>query len=556
MSNAREPALLGKWTAEAVQIVPPLSSPTSPKATKFCCCPNRRRYNLSKQSKLSPTLHVRNIFVDNELQFIDDTAATDNETQHRQHHQQYSILPTQFDNLNHDCSVIIRGYKRTDSWPSTSTSSSSSASTCRKIPSNNLRPKIRERNGIDFGQVASVKDNERKRRINTNENFLKCDDKRQDSEHAVDKDDNSYNDEDDRANDTTTDCKAVILNRKEYNNNENENENGQGKLCDQKTFTNHINNTIHLKNNSVKSVKSSLIPQSIEIIVKTIEPIAKQEPKEKVEETLSTNQIVNEKLEKLNKNEEYEDIVVDQFNRNSGELKTASASGNQTDRNICSKSIEEHLWLEEESELALDSELISDSVLKLDSATNKMTITTMGNVSNSRKPNQHIIAGDNRSVNSQVQDEDILRGENNASGCDITDHGTALLLSQNEVCLQACNNNNYEAETTFPSTSTTTVIRNALIKSPTLTKALKSNEQSTSSSKAIAERTAFFSQPQSAQSADPQLHQQYAGRVSWDCGDKKTLPKNISNSNLLLDTGSLSVKERIAALTSANGGEF
>ncbi|XP_049303081.1 uncharacterized protein LOC105233785 isoform X1 [Bactrocera dorsalis] len=75
MSRARELALLEKWTdaaaATATNTFPPLASPTSPKATKFCCCPNRRRYNL-KQPKAKSTLDARNIFLDNDFTYIDD----------------------------------------------------------------------------------------------------------------------------------------------------------------------------------------------------------------------------------------------------------------------------------------------------------------------------------------------------------------------------------------------------------------------------------------------------------------------------------------------------
>ncbi|XP_037943352.1 probable serine/threonine-protein kinase DDB_G0282963 [Teleopsis dalmanni] len=73
MSNARDLTLLEKWSDAATipTILPPIS-PTSPKATKFCCCPNRRRYNL-KQPKKS-TLHARNIFIDNDFNYIDDVS--------------------------------------------------------------------------------------------------------------------------------------------------------------------------------------------------------------------------------------------------------------------------------------------------------------------------------------------------------------------------------------------------------------------------------------------------------------------------------------------------
>ncbi|XP_054085597.1 uncharacterized protein LOC105212429 isoform X2 [Zeugodacus cucurbitae] len=75
MSRARELALLEKWTdaaaATATNTFPPLASPTSPKATKFCCCPNRRRYNL-KHPKAKSTLDARNIFLDNDFTYIDD----------------------------------------------------------------------------------------------------------------------------------------------------------------------------------------------------------------------------------------------------------------------------------------------------------------------------------------------------------------------------------------------------------------------------------------------------------------------------------------------------
>uniref|UniRef100_A0A1A9ZTI0 Uncharacterized protein n=1 Tax=Glossina pallidipes TaxID=7398 RepID=A0A1A9ZTI0_GLOPL len=99
MSNARELALLEKWSSDAVTIIPPLSSPTSPKATKFCCCPNRRRYNL-KQPKLTKTLHVKNIFVDNDFTFIDDSSSTSEEQ----------------DKLD-KTDANVKNYKRAESWP-------------------------------------------------------------------------------------------------------------------------------------------------------------------------------------------------------------------------------------------------------------------------------------------------------------------------------------------------------------------------------------------------------------------------------------------------------
>ncbi|KAH8351240.1 hypothetical protein KR084_012201 [Drosophila pseudotakahashii] len=89
MSNARELALIEKWADIATPATPnrPTLSPTSPPAlhrsiVKFCCCPQRRRYNL-KQAKSNNgnsnsnkstvnTLHARNIFVDSEFSYIDD----------------------------------------------------------------------------------------------------------------------------------------------------------------------------------------------------------------------------------------------------------------------------------------------------------------------------------------------------------------------------------------------------------------------------------------------------------------------------------------------------
>ncbi|XP_037812295.1 serine-rich adhesin for platelets-like [Lucilia sericata] len=101
MSNARELALLEKWSSDGATIIPPLSSPTSPKATKFCCCPNRRRYNI-KQPKLTTTLHVRNIFVDNDFNFIDDPTLNED------------------DDNDGDESALenTKNYKRAESWPS------------------------------------------------------------------------------------------------------------------------------------------------------------------------------------------------------------------------------------------------------------------------------------------------------------------------------------------------------------------------------------------------------------------------------------------------------
>lgn len=85
MSRARELALLEKWTdaaaATATNTFPPLASPTSPKATKFCCCPNRRRYNL-KQPKAKSTLDARNIFLDNDFTYIDDVDRQDDSNNH------------------------------------------------------------------------------------------------------------------------------------------------------------------------------------------------------------------------------------------------------------------------------------------------------------------------------------------------------------------------------------------------------------------------------------------------------------------------------------------
>ncbi|XP_054747775.1 uncharacterized protein LOC129253431 isoform X3 [Anastrepha obliqua] len=81
MSRARELALFEKWTdaaaSTATNTFPPLASPTSPKATKFCCCPNRRRYNL-KHPKAKSTLDARNIFLDNDFSVIDDVEQRDN----------------------------------------------------------------------------------------------------------------------------------------------------------------------------------------------------------------------------------------------------------------------------------------------------------------------------------------------------------------------------------------------------------------------------------------------------------------------------------------------
>jgi len=86
MSNARELALIEKWADIATPATPnrPTLSPTSPPAlhrsiVKFCCCPQRRRYNL-KQAKSNGgsnklnvnTLHARNIFVDSDFSYIDD----------------------------------------------------------------------------------------------------------------------------------------------------------------------------------------------------------------------------------------------------------------------------------------------------------------------------------------------------------------------------------------------------------------------------------------------------------------------------------------------------
>ncbi|SPP80273.1 Hypothetical predicted protein [Drosophila guanche] len=79
MSNARELALIEKWADIATPATPtrPTLSPTSPRSiVKFCCCPQRRRYDL-RQAKCSGknTLHARNIFVDNDFSYIDDVAA-------------------------------------------------------------------------------------------------------------------------------------------------------------------------------------------------------------------------------------------------------------------------------------------------------------------------------------------------------------------------------------------------------------------------------------------------------------------------------------------------
>jgi len=88
MSNARELALIEKWADIATPATPnrPTLSPTSPPAlhrsiVKFCCCPQRRRYNL-KQAKSNSnnssnkstvnTLHARNILVDSDFSYIDD----------------------------------------------------------------------------------------------------------------------------------------------------------------------------------------------------------------------------------------------------------------------------------------------------------------------------------------------------------------------------------------------------------------------------------------------------------------------------------------------------
>uniref|UniRef100_B3P3J8 GG21306 n=1 Tax=Drosophila erecta TaxID=7220 RepID=B3P3J8_DROER len=86
MSNARELALIEKWADIATPATPnrPTLSPTSPPAlhrsiVKFCCCPQRRRYDLkqakshggSNKSNVN-TLHARNIFVDSDFSYIDD----------------------------------------------------------------------------------------------------------------------------------------------------------------------------------------------------------------------------------------------------------------------------------------------------------------------------------------------------------------------------------------------------------------------------------------------------------------------------------------------------
>lgn len=106
MSNARELALLEKWSSDGATIIPSLSSPTSPKATKFCCCPNRRRYNI-KQPKLTTTLHVRNIFVDNDFNFIDDPTLNEDDSNEGGDSQEQ---PLTIEN--------IKNYKRAESWPS------------------------------------------------------------------------------------------------------------------------------------------------------------------------------------------------------------------------------------------------------------------------------------------------------------------------------------------------------------------------------------------------------------------------------------------------------
>ena len=107
MSNARELALLEKWWSDGAKIIPPLSSPTSPKATKFCCCPNRRRYNI-KQPKLTTTLHVRNIFVDNDFNFIDDPTLNEDDDNNRND-----------DNNTPQLTIEnTKNYKRAESWPS------------------------------------------------------------------------------------------------------------------------------------------------------------------------------------------------------------------------------------------------------------------------------------------------------------------------------------------------------------------------------------------------------------------------------------------------------
>ncbi|XP_033232925.1 uncharacterized protein cv-c isoform X2 [Drosophila pseudoobscura] len=83
MSNARELALIEKWADIATPATPtrPTLSPTSPRSiVKFCCCPQRRRYDLrhpKSSSGSKNTLHARNIFVDNDFTYIDDVARHD-----------------------------------------------------------------------------------------------------------------------------------------------------------------------------------------------------------------------------------------------------------------------------------------------------------------------------------------------------------------------------------------------------------------------------------------------------------------------------------------------
>ncbi|XP_059219845.1 probable serine/threonine-protein kinase DDB_G0282963 isoform X1 [Stomoxys calcitrans] len=118
MSNARELALLEKWTSssDGATILPGLSSPTSPKATKFCCCPNRRRYTL-KQPKLTTTLHVRNIFVDNDFNFIDDTT-TENDDDDDEEDGENAENGQGDNNIEEILLYDRKNYKRAVSWPS------------------------------------------------------------------------------------------------------------------------------------------------------------------------------------------------------------------------------------------------------------------------------------------------------------------------------------------------------------------------------------------------------------------------------------------------------
>lgn len=140
MSNARDLALLEKWTSSSngATILPALSSPTSPKATKFCCCPNRRRYQL-KQPKLTTTLHVRNIFVDNDFNFIDDTTNDENEDDDDEANENNAVNDEEFGYDEELLTYDNRNYKRAESWPSARRSQKTSRNNIHNYNNNNSK---------------------------------------------------------------------------------------------------------------------------------------------------------------------------------------------------------------------------------------------------------------------------------------------------------------------------------------------------------------------------------------------------------------------------------